>query len=615
MSNVTSERKPNRPGHGGGPMAGMRAVEKPVNFKSSLVKLLKCIKPFTVVLTVALVFAVASTVFQIIGPKILGDMTNEAYVILFGQQIDMAQISYWGLWLVILYALGAIFNYIQGFIMSTISVKITQKLRSQISEKINKLPLKYFDTTNHGDTLSRVTNDVDTIANTLNQSLSGIITAITTLIGVSIAMFSISWIMALVCWITIPIALLLTSLIVKFSQKFYKQQQQSLGDMNAHVEEIFSNHNIVKAFNGEEKENQKFIQNNDKLYVSGRNSMFTAGLMMPIMTFVGNLGYVLVSAVGGVLVLNGYIEPGSILSFLIYVKLFSQPLMQVASVANVLQSTVAASERVFNFLEEEELTPDCSTPKKIENVKGNVEFKNVCFGYSKNKQIINNFNVSVKAGQKVAIVGPTGAGKTTIVNLLERFYEIDSGDILIDGVSIKDLTRADVRNMFTMVLQDTWLFEGTIRDNIIYGKQNVTQEEVEQACKNANIHHFIMTLPNGYNYVLGDESNISQGQKQLLTIARATIQNAPMLILDEATSSVDTRTEELIQEAMDKLTQKRTSFVIAHRLSTIKNADIILVMKEGNIIEQGTHNELLKKNGFYAELYNSQFTQKEGQPN
>ncbi len=615
MSNVTSERKPNRPGHGGGPMAGMRAVEKPVNFKSSLVKLLKCIKPFTVVLTVALIFAVASTVFQIIGPKILGDMTNEAYVILFGQQIDMAQISYWGLWLVILYALGAIFNYIQGFIMSTISVKITQKLRSQISEKINKLPLKYFDTTNHGDTLSRVTNDVDTIANTLNQSLSGIITAITTLIGVSIAMFSISWIMALVCWITIPIALLLTSLIVKFSQKFYKQQQQSLGDMNAHVEEIFSNHNIVKAFNGEEKENQKFIQNNDKLYVSGRNSMFTAGLMMPIMTFVGNLGYVLVSAVGGVLVLNGYIEPGSILSFLIYVKLFSQPLMQVASVANVLQSTVAASERVFNFLEEEELTPDCSTPKKIENVKGNVEFKNVCFGYSKNKQIINNFNVSVKAGQKVAIVGPTGAGKTTIVNLLERFYEIDSGDILIDGVSIKDLTRADVRNMFTMVLQDTWLFEGTIRDNIIYGKQNVTQEEVEQACKNANIHHFIMTLPNGYNYVLGDESNISQGQKQLLTIARATIQNAPMLILDEATSSVDTRTEELIQEAMDKLTQKRTSFVIAHRLSTIKNADIILVMKEGNIIEQGTHNELLKKNGFYAELYNSQFTQKEGQPN
>ena len=615
MSNVTSERKPNRPGHGGGPMAGMRAVEKPVNFKSSLVKLLKCIKPFTVVLTVALIFAVASTVFQIIGPKILGDMTNEAYVILFGQQIDMAQISYWGLWLVILYALGAIFNYIQGFIMSTISVKITQKLRSQISEKINKLPLKYFDTTNHGDTLSRVTNDVDTIANTLNQSLSGIITAITTLIGVSIAMFSISWIMALVCWITIPIALLLTSLIVKFSQKFYKQQQQSLGDMNAHVEEIFSNHNIVKAFNGEEKENQKFIQNNDKLYVSGRNSMFTAGLMMPIMTFVGNLGYVLVSAVGGVLVLNGYIEPGSILSFLIYVKLFSQPLMQVASVANVLQSTVAASERVFNFLEEEELTPDCSTPKKIENVKGNVEFKNVCFGYSKNKQIINNFNVSVKAGQKVAIVGPTGAGKTTIVNLLERFYEIDSGDILIDGVSIKDLTRADVRNMFTMVLQDTWLFEGTIRDNIIYGKQNVTQEEVEQACKNANIHHFIMTLPNGYNYVLGDESNISQGQKQLLTIARATIQNAPMLILDEATSSVDTRTEELIQEAMDKLTQKRTSFVIAHRLSTIKNADIILVMKEGNIIEQGTHNELLKKNGFYAELYNSQFTQKEGQSN
>lgn len=595
---------PVMPGKGPKVAAGMT---KPKNFKKSMGQFVKYLSPFYVAIIVAIILAIAGTICSIVGPDLIGKMTNVAYTPMFGIPIDFGKITYYGIWLVVLYALSFLFNYIEGFIMSKISVRVAQKMRSEISAKINRLPLRYFDRNSYGDTLSRVTNDVDTISQTLNQSLSSLIVAVTMFVGVFIMMLTISWQLTLVAVVTIPIGMLIIVLVVKRSQKYYRQQQQSLGEINGQVEEVYSNHNVVKAFNGQVKEMRKFAKTNNKLFVSGYKSQFYSSIMMPVMSFVGNLSFVGVSVVGGILALNGQIEVGSILSFFIYVRLFNQPLSQLASVATVFQSTAAASERVFEFLAEPEIGPEVERPKQIGKVKGEVDFQNVRFGYETDKPVIPNFSAKVKAGQKVAIVGPTGAGKTTLVNLLERFYELDDGDIKIDGISIKDMTRAQVRSLFGMVLQDAWLFEGTIWENLVFGNPNATQEEVESACKSANVHHFITTLSGGYQHVMEEDSSISQGQRQLLTIARAMVQNAPMLILDEATSSVDTRTEEMIQKAMDKLSENRTSFVIAHRLSTIKNADVILVVEQGNIVEKGTHKQLLKLGGAYSRLYNSQF--------
>lgn len=609
MKEETSVKAQPRGPNGGGPMGMARAVEKPKSFKKSMGKFIKYLAPFYVAIIVCLILAVGGTVCSIVGPDLLGKMTDAVQVAIVGLPVDMGLIAYYGIWLISLYGVSFIFNYIQGFVMAKIAVKVGQNMRSQISQKINRLPLKYFDNNSYGDTLSRVTNDVDTISQTLNQSLSSIITSVTMVIGIFIMMLTISWELTLVALVTIPLGMFLVMFIVKKSQKYYKQQQKSLGEINGQVEEVYSNHNIVKSFNGLKNEKETFNQKNTDLYRCGYKSQFLGGLMMPIMNFVGNLGFVGVSVVGGILALNGQIGLGAILSFMIYVRQFNQPLAQIASIASVLQSTAAASERVFEFLGQPEIEVECAVPVKLAKVQGNVQFRKVKFGYDKNKKIIKNFNADIKAGQKIAIVGPTGAGKTTIVNLLERFYEIDSGQILIDGVSTKDMLRADVRDLFGMVLQDTWLFEGTIRENLMFGNKEATQEDLDKACKSANIYHFIQTLPNGYDHVLNENTNISQGQRQLLTIARAMVQNAPMLILDEATSSVDTRTEVLIQEAMDRLSKGRTSFVIAHRLSTIKNADLILVMNKGNIVESGTHGELLTKNGAYAKLYNSQFSE------
>lgn len=581
---------------------------KPKNFKKSFGQLVKNLKPYWLPIITSLVFACLGTVFSIVGPKILSKITTE---VILGLQIgsyNFARITTIGLWLVGLYAFSALLSFLQNFIMSGVTAKISKSLRSDISKKINKLPLKYFDSQSYGDILSRVTNDVDTIGQTLNQSLSQMISSVTMLVGIIAMMFSISWQLTLVALGSVPVSMILVMLIVKASQKHFKGQQKALGDINGHVEEVYSAHNVVKVFNGEKDAEKKFDAINDTLYKNGYKAQFLSGLMMPIMTFVGNLSYVLVCVIGGHIALTDITFIASIVAFIQYIRQFNQPIAQVASIASTLQSTAAASERVFEFLAEEELPDESYKTAEIPNFKGKVEFRNVCFGYSPDKEIIHNFTETALPGQKVAIVGPTGAGKTTLVNLLMRFYETNSGDILIDGVPTSSLKSSYVRSLFGMVLQDTWLFEGTIRDNIAYGKPDATDEEIKAVCEAANIDHFIMSLPGTYNMVLDEDANISQGQKQLMTIARTMLQNAPMLILDEATSSVDTRTEILIQEAMDKLIKGRTSFVIAHRLSTIKNADLILVMKDGNVIETGTHEELLKQNGFYAELYNSQFS-------
>jgi len=491
--------------------------------------------------------------------------------------------------------------------MATMSAKISKNMRTDISAKINKIPLKYFDKTSYGDVISRVTNDVDTIGQTLNQSLDNLVRAITMFAGSITMMFITNWIMALTAIGTSLVGFAIMMVIMSKSQKHFKAQQQGLGDINGHIEEIYSGHNVVKVYNGGKNAAKTFEAINGTLYESGWKSQFMSGLMMPVMMFIGNIGYVAVCVVGAVLTMNGMIGFEVIVAFMLYIRLFTQPLSQLAQSMQQLQRTAAASERVFEFLDEEELTDESGKLQKMENVKGDVEFRNVRFGYDKDRTIIKDFSVKVKAGQKVAIVGPTGAGKTTMVNLLMRFYEIDSGDICIDGIPISQVTRENVHDQFCMVLQDTWLFEGTIKENIIYSKQGVTNEAVEIACKAVGLHHFIRSLPQGYDTVLNDRANLSVGQKQLVTIARAMIQNAPLLILDEATSSVDTRTERIVQVAMDKLTKGRTSFVIAHRLSTIKNADMILVMKDGDIIETGSHTELLKNGGLYADLYNSQF--------
>lgn len=603
--NQTNSPKMN--GHGG----NMSSGEKAKNFKKSIKQLLIHLKPYWLPIIIALIFACVGTAFSILGPKILSKITEEIILGLAPDaSINFIKITTIGIWLIILYCISVIFSFTQNFIMSKVTAKISKGLREDISKKINKLPLKYFDTKSNGDILSRVTNDVDTISQTLSQSLSQMISSITMLIGIIVMMFTISWELTLVALISVPISTALVMIFVKISQKHFRNQQNALGEMNGHIEESYTAHNVIKVFNGEEKAEEKFDIINDKLYKSGYKAQFFSGLMMPIMNFVGNISYVVICIIGGSMALKDITFIASIVAFIQYIRQFNQPIAQVASIAGTLQSTAAAAERVFEFLNEEELSDESNKTATIKNFKGKVEFKNVCFGYSPEKEIIHNFSETALPGQKVAIVGPTGAGKTTLVNLLMRFYEVSSGEILIDGVPISDMKRSYVRNLFGMVLQDTWLFEGTIRENIAYGKPDATDEEIFKACEAANIDHFIKTQPKSYNMVLDEEANLSQGQKQLLTIARAMVENAPMLILDEATSSVDTRTEELIQEAMDKLIKGRTSFVIAHRLSTIKNADLILVMKDGNVIETGKHEELLAKKGFYADLYNSQFTKK-----
>ncbi len=603
-------------GPAGGP-PGMGGGEKAKDFQGTWGKLIRYCKGYMPVIITALVIAALGTFLQIIGPDQLKNMTNEITKGLpalingvpVSGAIDFNAVFNIGMLLVCFYAASGIFSFAENFIMATVTAKISKSMRTDIAKKINKLPLKYFDKTSYGDVISRVTNDVDAIGQTLNQSLDNLVRAFTMFVGSLVMMFYNSWILALVAIGSTLIGFVLMALIMSKSQKYFTVQQQGLGDINGHIEEIYSGHNVVKAYNGGSKAKKTFEEINTSLYDSGWKSQFMSGMMMPIMGFIGNFGYVAVCVVGAALAMKGTISFGVIVAFMIYIRLFTQPLSQLAQSMQQLQRTAAASERVFEFFAEEELAEEGQQLKKLENVKGHVEFQNVHFGYEKDKTIINNFSAQIRAGQKVAIVGPTGAGKTTMVNLLMRFYEIDSGEIRIDGIPISHVSRENVHDQFCMVLQDTWLFEGTIKENIIYNKQGVTDEEVIAACKSVGIHHFIRTLPQGYDTILNDKANLSAGQKQLVTIARAIIQNSPLLILDEATSSVDTRTERLVQDAMNKLTQGRTSFVIAHRLSTIKDADLILVMKDGDIIESGNHEELLGKGGFYAELYNSQFEQ------
>lgn len=582
--------------------------EKPKNLKKALGELAVHCKRFFPAVIIAVLLAMAASVFSLIGPNKLQDMTDIIQKGLMNG-IDIDGVEDIAFTLVVLYSLGFIFNYIQGFIMATVTQKVTKDLRTGISYKINKVPLSYYNKTSIGDVLSRVTNDVDTIGQTMNQSVGMLVTAVTMFLGSLIMMFYTNWIMAVTAVLTTIIGFGLMMFIMSKSQKHFIRQQRELGRINGHIEEVYSGHNVVKVYNGVDKATREFEEINDKLYDSAWKSQFMSGLMMPLMNFIGNFGYVAVCVVGASLFMHDKITFGVIVAFMIYIRLFTNPLSQIAQAATSLQSTAAAAERVFEFLGEEELTDESgkTTLLKKEDTKGDVEFKNVKFGYDKNKIIIHNFSAHAKSGQKIAIVGPTGAGKTTMVNLLMRFYELNSGEILIDGIPTNKITRENVHDLFCMVLQDTWLFEGTIRENIVYSKTGVTDEEIDRACKAVGIDHFIRTLPDGYDTVLNDKANLSAGQKQLITIARAMIENAPLLILDEATSSVDTRTEIQIQEAMDKLTEGRTSFVIAHRLSTIKNADLILVMKDGDIIESGNHKDLLAKGGFYAELYNSQF--------
>ena len=569
-------------------------------------KLIKYSKKYIFLIFLAILFAAGGTIFTIIGPDKIGEMTTELQKGLYGA-VNLEAIKNVALILIAYYATSIILSYLQGYIMAVVTQKITKKMRSDISLKINKLPLKYFDSTNNGDILSRVTNDVDTIGQTLNQSIGSLVSAIVLFFGSIIMMFITNWIMALVAIGTSFIGFTFMVLITSRSQKYFVRQQKLLGDINGHIEEVYSGHNVVKAYNAEKELGEEFDKINTILYKNTWKSNFFSSLMMPLMAFIGNLGFVAVCVAGAILTMNGTFGFEVIVEFMIYVRLFNQPLRTFAQSVQSLQSTGAASYRVFEFLDEKEIEDESYKTNEISQINGDIEFKNVHFGYNEDKIIINDFSVKIKAGQKIAIVGPTGAGKTTMVNLLMRFYETTSGDILIDGIPTKKLKRDNVHRMFCMVLQDTWLFEGTIKENIIYNNKSITDEEVEKACKVVGLHHFIQTLPNGYDTMLSEEDSLSSGQKQLLTIARAMVDNAPMLILDEATSSVDTRTEILIQQAMDKLMSKRTSIIIAHRLSTIKNADLILVMKDGDIVESGKHSDLIKQNGFYAQLYNSQF--------
>ena len=650
----------------GGPMGRMGAGEKAKDFKGTVKNLIKYLSDFRWQMLMVLVFAIGSTIFAIASPKILGGATNQivddyanmkAYEAITSKlpkgvslpagttgadvlsrlpnkseiekQIPSGQLEsikkldlsrrpefhFDAIWRIIIllvgmYVLSAIFRYIQTWIMTQVTQTVTFRMRQQLSEKINRLPLSYFDKQTYGEVLSRITNDVDTISQTLNQSLSQILTSTVTVLGILVMMFSISWQMSLVALLVLPLAGGVITLIAKSSQKQFLRQQTQLGELNGHIEEMYGGHQVMRVFNGQKKSIAKFSKINNRLQDSAWKAQFFSGLIHPIMNFIGNIGYVAMTILGGWLAINGRLKIGDIQAFIQYVDQFNQPLVQVANIANILQSTAAAAERVFEFLDEPEEAVESNNLVKLSSVKGEVEFDNVVFGYKTGQTIIKGLSAHIKPGQRVAIVGPTGAGKTTLVNLLMRFYEINSGSIKIDGVDIRKMKRSDVRQMFGMVLQDTWLFNGTIRQNLMYGNPKATEEEMIKTAEEAHVDHFVRSLPGGYDMVLGEEAaNISQGEKQLLTIARAMLEKAPMLILDEATSSVDTRTEVLIQKAMDKLMRGKTSFVIAHRLSTIRDADLILVVKDGNIIEQGNHETLLKQNGFYAELYNSQFAE------
>ena len=611
--NNSYKQTPRRRGPGG----GMAPAEKAKNFKGSISKLMQYIGRYKIAILAVMIMAAASTVFTVIGPKVLGKATTGLSEGLMKKITGTGGIdfSYIGRILIIvlcLYACSAIFSFIQGWIMTGVSQKVCYRLRKEISEKINRMPMKYFESRTYGEVLSRITNDVDTLGMGLNQSITTIITSVATMIGVLVMMLSISPLMTIIAIVILPISVGLVSFVVKKSQSYFKTQQEYLGHINGQIEETYGGHMVVKSFNKEKDMVDKFDKTNAVLYSSAWKSQFFSGMMQPIMMFVGNLGYAGVALSGGMLAINGVITIGDIQAFIQYVKNFTQPITQIAQVINQVQSMAAASERVFEFLEEEEEEQIAANPVPTDNIRGEVEFKHVKFGYKEDQIIIKDFCANVKPGQKVAIVGPTGAGKTTMVKLLMRFYDVNSGEILIDGHNIKDFNRRELRDAFGMVLQDTWLYKDTIMENIRYGKLDATDEEVIAAAKAAHAHHFIETLPGGYNMELNeDASNVSQGQKQLLTIARAILADNPILILDEATSSVDTRTEIQIQNAMDNLMKGRTSFVIAHRLSTIKDADIILVMKEGDIVEQGNHEELLAKGGFYADLYNSQFEEAE----
>ncbi len=649
---------------GRNPMAMMQPGQKAKNFKGTMKQLLQYLRPFKVQMAIVILFTIAGTAFTIASPKILGHMTTHivsdfvkrtAYnqitsklppgtVIPAGTtgaqylsglpvsvtstipdsvkktiadldlskkpEFDYKELGRLAMQLMILFVLSSTFMFIQGLIMTDISQKITYQFRKDLSLKIGRMPLKYFDGTTHGEVLSRITNDVDTVGTTLNQSLSQIISSVTMIVGILVMMLTISWQMTLVALLTLPLSAGLLRFLITRSQKFFKEQQVTLGHLNGHIEEMFGGHTVMKVFNGQERSIATFTKHNTTLYGSAWKSQFLSGLMFPLMTFVGNIGYVGVAVVGGWLAVNGKIGIGDIQAFISYVQQFNQPVVQTANVANVMQSTAAAAERVFEFLAEKEEAPDSATPARLASPTGDVVFDHVTFGYNPDKTIIHDFTAAVKPGQRVAIVGPTGAGKTTMVNLLMRFYDVNGGSIKVDGVETKSMSRGDVRKLFGMVLQDTWLFNGTIRENIAYGKPDATEAEIIEAAKAAHVDHFVHALPKGYDMVLDEEANnLSQGEKQLLTIARAMLVKTPMLILDEATSSVDTRTEVLIQKAMDRLMHDKTSFVIAHRLSTIKTADLILVMKDGNIVEHGKHEELLQAKGFYASLYNSQFTE------
>ncbi|WP_066715602.1 ABC transporter transmembrane domain-containing protein [Clostridium sp. Marseille-P299] len=611
MSNEKVGRNRGRGPMGGGPIGA--STEKAKDFKGSIGKLLKHMAQYKIQLIIVFIFAIGSTIFSVIGPTILGNVTTELgngfkSKIQGGAGIDFTKIGKTLLLLLGLYIISALFSIIQGWVMTGISQKVSFQLRKEISEKFNRMPMRYFDSKTHGEVLSRVTNDVDSLSTSLNQSFTQVVTSITTVIGVLIMMIRISGSMTLIAVLTLPLSLGLIGGIVKKSQKFFIAQQAYLGHVNGQVEEVYSGHTVVKVFNAENKVVEDFEKANDTLYDSAWKSQFLSGMMHPIMSFVGNIGYVLVAILGGYLTIKGSIEIGDIQSFISYVRSFNQPIAQLAQISNQLQQTAAASERIFEFLGEEEEDVTVPNPVKIDKLEGSVEFRNVNFGYNPDRTIINDFSTKVKPGQKVAIVGPTGAGKTTIIKLLMRFYDVNGGAILIDGHNVKDFNRSELRELFGMVLQDTWLFNGSIMENIRYGRLGATDAEVIDAAKAAYVDHFISTLPDGYQMELNEEANnVSQGQKQLLTIARAILADPKILILDEATSSVDTRTEVRIQKAMDNLMKGRTSFVIAHRLSTIRDADIILVMKDGDIVEQGNHEELLAKGGFYADLYNSQF--------